>query len=270
MKIAILLTSTVRPQVIGSNFSVSERMEMYRSTLQYYAKIIGREYPIVMVENSDVDLTPWKEEFKDSLRLEILQFTPTDLQNAQTTKNTEDYGFDNRKGKGYNEYLMIKLAQERSKVLSESTHFLKITGRYPMLNIREMLGEMEKRGKQKAMMCDIKEFRLYEKLRGTSYGSCWGDSRFFLVAVDFYKQHLMNCYKEMDESVYGKYAEDYLYNLSCKYRKDNRFIFRYRHQVQFGGQGGAACFEEHYDSFRNVAKNKLRRILRVLFPHIWF
>ena len=76
MKIAILLTSTVRPQVIGSNFSVSERMEMYRSTLQYYAKTIGREYPIVMVENSDVDLTPWKEEFKDSLRLEILQFTP--------------------------------------------------------------------------------------------------------------------------------------------------------------------------------------------------
>lgn len=101
MKIAILLTSTVRPQVIGSNFSVSERMEMYRSTLQYYAKTIGREYPIVMVENSDADLTLWKEEFKDSLRLEILQFTPTDLQNAQTTKNTEDYGFDNRKGKGY-------------------------------------------------------------------------------------------------------------------------------------------------------------------------
>ena len=214
MKIAILLTSTVRPQVIGSNFSVSERMEMYRSTLQYYAKTIGREYPIVMVENSDVDLTPWKEEFKDSLRLEILQFTPPDLQNAQTTKNTEDYGFDNKKGKGYNEYLMIKLALERSETLSESTHFLKITGRYPMLNIREMLGEMEKRGKQKAMMCDIKEFRLYEKLRGTSYGSRWGDSRFFLVAVDFYKQHLMNCYKEMDDRTYGKFAEDYLYLLA--------------------------------------------------------
>lgn len=165
---------------------------------------------------------------------------------------------------------MIKFALERSKTLSESTHFLKITGRYPMLNIREMLGEMQKRGKQKAMMCDIKEFRLYEKLRGTSYGSRWGDSRFFLVAVDFYKQHLMNCYKEMDDRTYGKFAEDYLYNLSCKYRKDNRFIFRYRHQVQFGGQSGDAIFDEHYASFRNVAKNKLRRILRVLFPQIWF
>ena len=268
MKIALLLTSTVCPQVATGKFSESERMEMYHSTLQYYADTIGCDYPVVLVENSDADLTVWKEEFKESLRLEILQFVPLELQNSQS--NREDYGFDNRKGKGYNEYLMIKLALERSESLKECTHFLKITGRYPMLNIREMLGEMQKRGKQKAMMCDIKEFRLYEKLRGTSYGSRWGDSRFFLVAVDFYKQHLMNSYKEMDESVYGKYAEDYLYNLSCKYRKDNRFIFRYRHQVQFGGQGGAACFEEHYDSFRNVAKNKLRRILRVLFPNIWF
>ena len=87
--------------------------------------------------------------------------------------NREDYGFDNRKGKGYNEYLMIKLALERSESLKECTHFLKITGRYPMLNIREMLGEMEKRGKDKVMMCDVKDSRLYEILRGTSYGSHW-------------------------------------------------------------------------------------------------
>lgn len=268
MKIALLLTSTVRPQVATGKFSESERREMYHSTLQYYADTVGCDYPVVLVENSDADLTVWKEEFKESLRLEILQFVPLELQNSQS--NREDYGFDNRKGKGYNEYLMIKLALERSESLKECTHFLKITGRYPMLNIREMLGEMQKRGKQKAMMCDIKEFRLYEKLRGTSYGSRWGDSRFFLVAVDFYKQHLMNCYKEMDDRTYGKFAEDYLYNLSCKYRKDNRFIFRYRHQVQFGGQSGDAIFDEHYASFRNVAKNKLRRILRVLFPQIWF
>ena len=89
MKIAILLTSTVRPQVIGSNFSVSERMEMYRSTLQYYANTIGREYPIVMVENSDADLTPWKEEFKDSLRLEILQFPPPPIYKTLKPQRTQ-------------------------------------------------------------------------------------------------------------------------------------------------------------------------------------
>lgn len=278
MKIAILLTSTVRPQVVGANFSVPERMEMYRSTLEYYAKTIGKNYPIVLVENSDVDLSG-VEEFKDSLQLEILQFTPPQLLDGENdgevplpneTRNKEDYGFDNSKGKGYNEYLMIKLAILRSHTLQSCSHFLKITGRYPMLNIKEMLGEMEKRGRDKVMMCDVKEFKIYEKLRGTSYGSRWGDSRYFLMSVDFYKTHLLDCYQEMDESVFGKYAEDYIYQLSCKYRKDHRFSFRFRHQVQFGGQGGAACYQENYASFKNQLKNKVRRILRILFPNVWF
>jgi len=255
---------------MGSNFSVEERMEMYHSTLQYYAKEIGRRYPIVLVENSDVDLSPWKNEFKDSLQLEILQFTPPQLLTYQEERNREDYGFDNSKGKGYNEYLMIKLALERSEFLRESTHFLKLTGRYPMLNIREMIGEMERRGKDKVMMFDVKEFKLYEKLRGTSYGSRWGDSRFFLMSVNFYRNYLMDCYQEMDEGIFGKYAEDYIYQLSLKYRNDKSCSFRFRHQVQFGGQGGAACFHEDYASLKNQCKNKLRRILRILFPNIWF
>lgn len=244
-------------------------MEMYRSTLQFYAEKIGRAYPVVMVENSDIDLTPWQEEFKDSLQLEILQFTPPHLLSS-TEGAGEDYGFDIPKGKGYNEYLMIKLAVERSETLRECTHFLKLTGRYPMLNILEILGEMERRGKNKAMMFDVKEFKLYEKLRGTSYGTRWGDSRFFLMSVDFYRKNLIDFYQEMDDRVYGKYAEDYIYRLSVRFRKDKRCSFRFRHQVQFGGQSGAAGYDEDYSSFRNRCKNKLRRILRVLFPNVWF
>lgn len=279
MKIAILLTSTVRPQVVSSTFSVPERMEMYRSTLQYYAKTIGKDYPIVLVENSDVDLSVWKEEFKDSLQLEILQFTPPQLLHGKNdeeahlqkeTTETVDYGFDNLKGKGYNEYLMIKLALQRSQTLLFCSHFLKITGRYPMLNIREMLGEMEKRGRDKVMMCDVKEFKLYEKLRGTSYGSRWGDSRYFLMSVDFYKNYLMDCYQEMDDRIYGKYAEDYIYQLSCKYRKDPRFCYRYHHQVQFGGQNGDVVYHERFDTFKCRIKNKIRRVLRVILPNVWF
>lgn len=186
------------------------------------------------------------------------------------TVGKEDYGFDNSKGKGYNEYLMIKLAVLRSQTLRYCSHFLKITGRYPMQNIKEMLGEMEKRGQNKVMMCDVKDFKLYEKLRGTSYGSHWGDSRYFLMSVDFYKSHLLECYQDMDDRVFGKYAEDYIYQLSCKYRKDPRACFRYRHQVQFGGQGGTACYQENYASLRNRLKNKMRRMLRVLFPSVWF
>ncbi len=165
---------------------------------------------------------------------------------------------------------MIKLAMERSQTLSECTHFLKITSRYPMLNIRQMLGEMERRGKNLKMMLDVKEFKLYEKLRGTPYGSRWGDSRFFLMSVDFYRNRLMDCYQDMDDRIYGRYAEDYLYRLSVEYRADKACSFRFRHQVRFGGQSGDACFDERYDSLSNRVKNKLRSLLRVLFPNVWF
>ncbi len=267
MKIAILLTATVRPQVFGSNFSVPQRMEMYRSTLAFYAKTLGRKYPVVIVENSDVDISSWQQEFKDALQLEVLQFTPPLLAG---NKAQEDYGFDNHKGKGYNEYLMIKLAMERSQTLSECTHFLKITGRYPMLNIRQMLGEMECRGKNLKMMLDVKEFKLYEKLRGTPYGSRWGDSRFFMMSVEFYRKNLMDFYQEMDNRIYDNDPEGCIYRLSVKYRKDKTCSFRFRHQVQFGGQCGDASWHEDYSSFRIRAKNKLRSLLRVLFPNVWF
>lgn len=88
MKLAILLTATVRPQVRGGNFSAEERMGMYTSTLRYYAQAIGTSRPIVVVENSDADLSAWKREFKDTLRLEIIQFTPPKTtKRKQTRKN---------------------------------------------------------------------------------------------------------------------------------------------------------------------------------------
>ena len=37
MKLAILLTATVKVQVVGGNFNMEERAAMYASTLRYYA-----------------------------------------------------------------------------------------------------------------------------------------------------------------------------------------------------------------------------------------
>lgn len=59
MKLAIVLTGTVRPQVKGGAWSIDERERMYLSTLRYYSETIGHNYPIVFVENSDVDISHW-------------------------------------------------------------------------------------------------------------------------------------------------------------------------------------------------------------------
>lgn len=272
MKLGIILTATVKPNVVGGNFSVEERMEMYASALRYYSGVIGKNYPIILLENSDADLSGFQKEFGDSLDLTIFQFSPNDTIAYE--------GFDASKGKGYNEYLMIKKGLDRivGSNLSSITHFLKITGRYPMLNIRPVIREIERRASKNHIvyMGDIKDTCIYELIGRKTLSSHWGDSRFFMAYVSFYKENLADCYLEMNDYEAGKWAEDYFLNLSRSYRKDTRFIFRYQTQVRFGGVSGTFTSSQYqsgtngYNSLSNRIKANIRQVLRILFPNIWF
>jgi hypothetical protein len=272
MKLALLLTATVEVAVKGGNFTTKERMEMYTSTLRYYAKTLGRSVPIYVVENSNADLTPWTEEFEDSLDLTVFQFRPD---------NPALYeGFDPSRGKGYNEYLMIKkglVLMANTPPHQSVTHFLKITGRYPMLNVRQIINEVSRRGLHRDIvyMGDIKDTKLYELIGMDTLSSHWGDSRFFMARRDFYAREMIDCYQEMNDYAEGMWAEHYFLNLSRRYRHDSRFIFRFRTQVQFGGIGGTCSSSQiggssGYDSRRNRVKAGVRQVMRILFPYIWF
>lgn len=266
MRLAILLTATVRPQVRGANFTEAQRMEMYTSTLQYYAEKVGLRYPIVVVENSGADLSAWGTKFRGTLQLETIQ--PPHGGGMAEDETGDSEPFVPGKGKGYNEFLMIRKACGLSDTLRGSTHFMKITGRYPMLNIREMADEAVRRGSGKVFMGDVKDTRLYELLRVARTGH-WGDSRFFVADTAYYQEFLSGCYRWMDDGVPGRYAEDWVLRLSRQYREDGRFSFRFRHQVQFGGSSGAAGYREDYASLKKRLSNKGRRLLRVLFPDLW-
>lgn len=273
IKLSIILTATIKPAVIGGNFSMSERYEMYRSTLAYYAVTLGKQYNFVFVENSDADLLPLKREFSEKINIEFLQFAPSHCRDVPQLCIDE---FDNSRGKGYNEYLMIKKALLSSETLHHSSHFLKITGRYAMINIITMIKEIERRCQADIVyMGDIKDTNLWYIFRVNRI-SHWGDSRFFVAQVSFYQQYMMNCFRDMCDYEYGKWAEDYFLNFSRQYRKDKRCLFRFRHQVQFNGVSGTINSSQlqkaiqQQDSFFNRLKNEVRHLLRILFPNIWF
>lgn len=263
MKLAILLTATIKPNVVGGNFSIEERKEMYASTLRFYAKNIGKKYPIVFCENSTYNLQPLKDEFANRLKIEWLQFPlPAN--------------FMPQMGKGYNEYLMINKAMHVSNALRSATHFLKITGRYSMINIQTMIHEIEKRCTNETyFMGDVKDTNIY-KLLGSHRTAHWGDSRFFVAQIDWYKREMIDCYREMCDYQEGRWAEHYILNLSRKHRKEKNFIFRFRHQVQFDGVSGTvnsaqlATGIKGQDSPAMRTKNFIRFVLRSLFPNIWF
>lgn len=205
-----------------------------------------------------------KKEFSNKLDIEWIQLLPS-----------EGLPFNPQKGKSFNEYLMIKEGVLRSEKLKECTHFLKITGRYAMLNIRSMIREIEQRAADKVFMGDIKDTNLYQWIGSSNYGH-WGDSRFWVAQVDFYKQKLLDCYLEMNDTVEGLWAEHYLLRLAQKNKHDVRFIFRFRHQVLFNGITGMRTSEElatgkfRQDSIAIRIKCQIRHILRILFPNFWF
>lgn len=270
MKLAILLTATVKVQVNTGAFTTEQRAEMYASTLQYYVTKIGGEkkrYPIIFCENSDYDLTELKKEFEKNLDIEWIQIRP-------------DSGvpFMPEKGKGYNEYLMIKEAVSRSEKLRDCTHFMKITGRYAMLNIISMIKEVERRAEDKFFMGDIKDTKVYDMIgRKNTDSGHWGDSRYWVANVEYYKEKLLDCYKEIDDSQWGTWAEDYLLNMGRKYRTDNRFIFRFRTQVFFNGIVSGKWTQEdlklgklRQDSLKKKLMSCIRQIMRWIFPNFWF
>lgn len=264
MKLAILLTATIKVQVKGGNFSVAERAEMYASTLRYYAQTIGKSHPILFLENSDFDLSDFKQQFSHLLDIEWIQLLPSD-----------NIPWNPQKGKGFNEYLMIKEGLMRSQKIKDCSHFLKITGRYAMVNIRTMIREIERRGANLYFMGDIKDTNLYERIGRTSFGH-WGDSRFWVSSVKFYSENIMNCYMEMDDSREGMWAEHYMLRMARSLKHDSKFSWRFRNQVRFNGIAGMltsrdlASGKYRQDSFSNRVKGELRHILRLLFPSWWF
>ena len=264
-KLAIILTGTVSPSVKGGSFTPAERFDMYTSTLDFYARTIGKSNPIFFFENSNADLSEWNQRYKDSLDLSVIQFRP----------DTDQYnGFDNSKGKGYNEYLMIKKGLSKAYntlPISNLTHFLKITGRYPMLNIKKILAEGERRLKAGNLVFigDIKDTCVYKLIGKDTLSSHWGDSRFFIAEINYYLNSMVNCYKEMNDYEEGHWAEHYFLRLSREFRHDARFRFRFRTQVRFGGVSGAAT-NTSYDSKANRLKASIRQVGRILFPNIWF
>lgn len=264
MQLGIVLTATIRVQVANGNFSTEERRDMYSSTLRYYATSIGKRYPIIFLENSDYDLKEMKCEFEDKLDIEWIQLPPG-----------SGVEYRQERGKGYNEYMMVKEGLKVSNKIKKCTHFLKITGRYAMINITTMIKEIENRAEDKLFMGDIKDTRIYEIIGSKNLGH-WGDSRFFVANVQYYMENMADCYQEMNDATEDHWAEHYFLRLARTNRHDKRFIFRFRNQVQFDGVSGTISSAQlangvgRQDSLRNRIKNEVRHILRIIFPNIWF
>lgn len=115
-------------------FSKNERYRQYLHAFKWYMGILDRNSDLfgglVFCENSEADLSEFRTSVPERLnpRVEFISL-PMD-------------GFRPERGKSYNEMRTLDLAMERTELLGEDDVFVKLTGRYPVRNIRRMVKDL--------------------------------------------------------------------------------------------------------------------------------
>lgn len=166
---------------------------------------------------------------------------------------------------------MIAEGVKLSQTLRRSTHFMKITGRYAMTNIRDMIREVERRAEKIYFMCDIKDTLFYNLSH-----KLWrmGESRYWVANVDYYHRYMLDLYRHMDNQIW-QIAEYEVYGFAMAHRNNCHFILRFRTQARFNGtrSGGDSADliagTRRQDSFQARMKANIRQLLRWLLPWIW-
>ncbi|HUC84936.1 MAG TPA: hypothetical protein VL970_07075, partial [Candidatus Acidoferrales bacterium] len=164
-EIPVVLTATVAPNVTGGAAVDPEtRLAEYRSVMEFCQQFA----PVFFLENSSYPLERHPE-FAGSARLQVRRFAPSPHP---------------ERGKGFQEFEMLDawLATEPEP----PARWLKITGRYQLLNLAAVLADC-RRDPERPLLID----RLYWQR--------WTRTYLFCVRSTFYQAHLRGCYRECDD-----------------------------------------------------------------------
>jgi hypothetical protein len=257
----LLLTATVDPKdTPGADFTPPVREEMYIQTLQFYCSELENlpETHIVFAENSGWNLSRIKASLPVHAPVEFVSISPDIFQPAR--------------GKGFNEVVLIQETLYHCSTLE--TGFLKVTGRYPIYNIRHFLEEASKALLQegKELYIDIKDHGLYSRL-GLNWASRFADVRIFASSKGFFLKEVASELSFLDDNA-GRMFEGLMYNL-VKPRLDHpALVYRFNREPHFGGVEGsqiqALSFSKNQDSLKGKMKRLTGNILRFIAPDFLF
>ena len=167
----LLLTGCINPMgmVLTALQNCTERKSQYITAIRYYLK--KTDLPIVFVENSGIDIS-YEFSSQEKERLEFITFSSND--------------YDRNLGKGYGEMLILNKAFEKSAYINNATFICKITGRYIITNINEILRSYNC---QKTDMYGLQKFSFQ-----------FVDSRIFIAKKVFFPEFLFQFLGKLDDS----------------------------------------------------------------------
>lgn len=288
--IPILLTATVNPKGMqGANFSVTERTEMYADALRFYAE---KGLKVVFAENSGIlsELHNSQKERKETIFSEFLDCPNVELVDVSGPE------YDQLRGKGYNETILLHKAILASEFVKEAGCFFKITGRLKVLNVEKLLKECENENLRyeslqhdgssntKAtqervqndglrFLADCKDHKVYEWLRMPINGHA-GECRYWFATTDFFIERMWPKFDQMNDYTNPPVlAEDVMLQVCRETRGWSGCKDRFRSQARISGRGGhnlgkgsSFFYSTDNDSFALRIKCGIRQLLRWVMP----
>jgi hypothetical protein len=226
-ELPIVLTATVVPNVTGAAAADPEtRLAEYRQVLQFCQQFA----PVFFLENSSYPLERHPE-FTGSPRLQVRRFAPSGTP---------------ERGKGFQEFEMLDawLASEPQP----PARWLKLTGRYHLLNLAAMLAECRREKKSPLLIDQVCRRRLAR-------------TSLFCVSTEFYLTRLRNLYRQCDDRT-GDYIENVLFRELAKPTACQVRVFKT--QPHLRAQAGSSGMAYPSGNFQWFIKQCLRRINRLV------
>jgi hypothetical protein len=203
-QIPIVLTATVIPNGITAAINDPEsRLREYLAALAFY-----REFaPVFFLENSAYPLEKHPE-FRQTERFQVRRFQPS--------ANPE-------RGKGYQEFEMLDAWM--SSEAQPPERWLKISGRYQILNISNILAECRRAAGVPLIV---------DQARRSSMARTY----YFCAGTEYYRNEMKGLYRQCDDRT-GEWIERILFRKLKTARDVRYFVTQPRIQATAGGSGGS-------------------------------
>lgn len=260
MQYPLVMTATIDTKGMNdlsvSDASVRERQ--YCDTLSFYLRS-GWVKEIVFIENSGYDLTCFHELSKTypAVKTEIISCSLND--------------YPRELGKSYGELRLLDYVVDNSQAVAQAGGFIKVTGRFPFLNLNKLLLEAKRR-EPWVLFCDTKDHPIYDWLRNGWNGHA-ADTRFFVVTLEFYRKHFYGRYHELNDSR-GALIEGLFFDVIKKQHRREKIVRRFKTEPEPSGQAGhrqiSVIGTNDYSGRLAKSKRRIRQLGRWFIPWFWF
>jgi len=233
----LFLTACVHPKGMAQTALQDGdiRLQQYLDAIRFY---LGHySFKILVVENTEVDLSSYFQKEIEQGRLECLTF--------------DGNSFDRSLGKGYGEGLIINYAFLHSSFIKECKYLIKVSGRHRVLNLNSIMtvSEWFLNAKDDLVVCEI------DPKMNFARSDCYIASRFF------YERYLNDGLSHCDDSK-DIWFEHILYSCIVHACKDGfQFLFIPFALDQRGDSG---------TSGEKFAKTRLRRKLHFFVNMLYY